>query len=154
ASKTTPASGSSTRSFLVKDGLFGVLGLEFKDYLFLEGTIRKERASTLHPDNNTFYYPSVSSAFELNKAVSLPSFVTYSKLRAAWGIVGNPPDPYFSNVVYNADNMQGIPVLTPPSSGFGNEALRNEKKTEIEFGWENRFFQNRLGFDITYYNDK
>lgn len=154
ASKTTPTSGSASSQKLVKDGLFGIIGLDYNNYLFVEGTIRRERASTLHPDRNTFYYPGVSAAFELNNAFDLPAAISYSKLRAAYGIVGNPPPVYYSNVVYNAGNVQGIPILTPPSSGYGNNELKNEQKTNIEFGWENRFFSNKLGFDITYYNDK
>ncbi|MCU7548741.1 SusC/RagA family TonB-linked outer membrane protein [Chitinophagaceae bacterium LB-8] len=146
--------GSSSRSTLVKDGLFGILSFDYHNYLFVEGTIRRERSSTLNPDNNTFYYPGVSAAFELSNAFSLPEVITYSKLRAAWGIVGNPPPPYYSNVVYTAGNIQGVPSLTPPTSGYGNPNLKNESKHELEFGWENRLFSNRLGFDITYYNDK
>lgn len=154
ASKTTPAAGSASRGTLVKDGLFGMLSLDYHNYLFVEGTLRRERSSTLNPDNNTFYYPGVSAAFELSNAFSLPTFVSYSKLRAAWGIVGNPPDRYLSNIVYNAANIQGVPILTPPTSSYGNRDLKNEEKHEVEFGWENRFYRNRLGFDITYYNDK
>ena len=154
ASKTTPVQGNAYQGRLVKDGLFGILNLDYGNYLFVEGTLRRERASTLNPNNNTFYYPGVSAAFELNNAFRLPAFVAYSKLRAAWGIVGNPPDRYLSNIVYDATNIQGVPILTPPTSNYGNENLKNEEKHEIEFGWENRFIQNRLGFDITYYNDK
>ena len=154
ASKTTPASGNATRSTLVKDGLFGILSLDYHNYLFVEGTLRRERASTLFPGQNTFYYPGVSAAFELSNAFNLPAFVNYSKLRAAWGIVGNPPGIYNSNIVYTAGNVEGIPILYPPTSGYGNQDLKNEEKHEVEFGWENKFFKSRLGFDITYYNDK
>lgn len=154
ASKTTPASGTASKGALVKDGLFGILSLDYHNYLFVEGTLRKERASTLFIDNNTFYYPGVSAAFELSNAFKLPAFFSYSKLRSAWGIVGNPPARYISNVVYDARTIQGVPVLTPPASFYGNQKLKNEEKREIEFGWENRFLQNRLGFDITYYTDK
>jgi len=144
----------------VKDGTFGILNLEYKDFLFIEGTLRRERTSTLAPGNNTFYYPGVSAAFELSNALQLPEFVTYSKLRAAWGIVGNPPPAYKANVVYSANvspdvtNIDGIPPLVPSSSAYGNNGLKNEMKKELEFGWETRLFNNRVGFDITYYNDK
>jgi TonB-linked SusC/RagA family outer membrane protein len=151
------ASGTAKNQRLVKDGLFGILNLEYKDFLFVEGTLRRERSSSLAPDNNTFYYPGVSAAFELSNALQLPAFVTYSKLRASWGVVGNPPGAYQGNVVYYSNppsNVEGIPILYPPTSLYGNKDLRNEKKNEIEFGWENRFLNNRLGFDLTYYNDK
>ena len=154
ASKTTPPAGSATRSSLVKDGLFGILSLDYHNYLFVEGTLRRERSSTLLPGHNTFYYPGVSGAFELSNAFHLPEFISYSKLRAAWGIVGNPPQIYSSNVVYNAGNVEGIPTLFPYGSGYGNPNLKNEEKHEFETGLETRFFKGRLGFDLTYYNDK
>jgi TonB-linked SusC/RagA family outer membrane protein len=154
ASKNTPTPGTSSRRTLLKDGLFGILNLDFNNYLFVEGTIRQERTSTLFPGNNVFYYPGVSGAFELSNAFHLPAFVTYSKLRAAWGIVGNPPDIYTSNIIYNSGNVNGIPLLYPPASSYGNQNLKNEEKHEIEFGWETKLFNNRFGFDVSYYNDK
>ena len=154
ASATTPVAGNSSRQVMVKDGLFGILSFDYHNYLFLEGTLRRERSSTLNPNKNTFYYPGVSAALELSNAFHLPAAISYSKLRAAWGIVGNPPPLYQSNVVYNAGNIQGVPILTPPTGQYGNENLKNEEKHETEFGLENRFFHNRLGFDFTYYNNK
>lgn len=151
------ATGNATIRRLVKDGAFGILNVELKDFLFVEGTLRREVSSSLAPGNNTFYYPGVSAAFELSNAVKLPEFVNYSKLRASWGIVGNPPGAYVGNVVYLSNppsNVEGIPILYPQTSNFGNKDLKNEKKNEFEVGWENKFLNNRLGFDLTYYNDK
>ena len=153
ASKTTPTSGSSTRSFLVKDGLFGILGVEYNNFLFLEGTVRRERTSTLYPGKNTFVYPAVSGSFELSNAFSLPQFVSYSKLRVSWGIVGNPAPPYVANTIYNAGSINGVATLYP-GNPYGNNNLKNEQKTEMEFGWETKLFNNRLGFDVSYYNNK
>jgi TonB-linked SusC/RagA family outer membrane protein len=151
------ATGTATSRRLVKDGAFGILNFEYKDFLFVEGTLRREVSSSLAPGNNTFYYPGVSGAFELSNAFTLPEVVNYSKLRASWGIVGNPPGPYVGNVVYYSNppsNVEGIPILYPATSNFGNKDLRNEKKQEFEVGWENKLFNNRFGFDLTYYNNK
>ncbi|OQP61460.1 SusC/RagA family TonB-linked outer membrane protein [Niastella vici] len=151
------ATGTARTQALVKDGAFGILNLEYKDFLFIEGTLRREVSSSLAPGNNTFYYPGVSAAFELSRALQMPEFVNYSKLRASYGVVGNPPDAYVGNVLYNSNppgNIEGIPILYPQTSNFGNKELRNEKKQEFEVGLENKFLNNRLGFDLTYYNDK
>ncbi|HEX7845706.1 MAG TPA: SusC/RagA family TonB-linked outer membrane protein, partial [Chitinophagaceae bacterium] len=148
-----PVTGGSSRVHQTKDGLFGILGFEFNDYLFVEGTLRRERTSTLFPGKNIFYYPAVSAAFELSRAMKLPAFVDYSKLRASYGETGNPPDPYFANVVYNAGSINGVPVLYPRTS-YGNNDLKNERKKEIEIGWETRLLKDRLGFDVSYYSGK
>ncbi len=155
ASKNPPTwnSTTSTRSFLVKDGLFGILDLSFHDYLFIEATGRQERSSTLYPGNNTFFYPGLSGSFELSNAFQLPAWITYSKLRASWAIVGNPGVPYQANIVYNAYSINGVASLTPPNP-YGNEGLKNEKKHETEFGWETKFFNDRFGFDVSYYHNK
>jgi iron complex outermembrane receptor protein len=154
ASKSTDRTGATSRSYLVKDGLFGILDLNYHDYLYASATIRRERSSTLYPGNNTFYYPGVSGAFELSNAFHLPAVISYSKIRAAWGIVGNPPNLYTANVVYNAGNINGVPTFTPQTGTFGNNNLKNEEKHEIEFGLETRLLNNRLGFDVSYYNNK
>ncbi|TDS15780.1 SusC/RagA family TonB-linked outer membrane protein [Sphingobacterium paludis] len=152
------ASNSATRGYarrrnLVKDGLFGVAGLEFNNYLFIEGSIRQERTSTLATGNNVFYYPSISSALELSNLFKMPTFVSYSKLRASFGVVGNPPDPYTANVVYDARSVSGTPTLVLPNT-YGNDNLQNETKREFEVGLENTFLNNRLGLDLTYYNNQ
>ncbi|MGN0004009.1 MAG: SusC/RagA family TonB-linked outer membrane protein [Sphingobacterium composti] len=145
--------GYSRRENLLKDGLFGVIGFDINNYLFLEGSLRQERTSTLAPGNNVFYYPSVSAAFELSNAFNLPEFVNYSKLRSSFGIVGNPPGIYIANRVYNAKSVAGTPSLVIPGT-YGNDNLKNETKREFEIGFENKLFANKVGLDITYYNNK
>jgi len=154
ASKTTPASGGTSVQSLVKDGLFGIVNLDYNNFLFLEGTLRRERSSTLAPGNNTFFYPGISSSFELSNAFKLPAAISYSKLRGSWGVVGNPPNRYVSNIVYNSGSVEGVPTLTPYTSSYGNKNLKNEMKYEFEVGLENRLFKNRAGFDVTYYNNR
>lgn len=157
ASINTPNSGSS-RSSLVKDAIVGTLNLSYKDYLYVEGTIRQDRTSTMNPNNNTFVYPSVNASLILSDAFKLPTFISYSKLRGSWGIVGNYPDIYGANIAYNQNTLGvqavgGQPVLyTSIPSSFGNDKIRPEQKHEFEFGLETRFFNNRLTLDVSYYN--
>lgn len=157
ASVNTPSSGSS-RSTLVKDAFFGTLNFDYSGFLFLEGTVRRDRTSTMNPDNNAFVYPSVNSSFLFSEAFELPSWIDYGKLRASWGIVGNYPDIYRANIAYNQGTMGiqavgGNPVLytTIPTS-LGNDGIRPEEKHEFEFGVEMNFMKNRLGLDVSYFN--
>jgi hypothetical protein len=115
----------------------------------------------MHPDNNVLYYPSVNSSLILNEAFELPEFFNYAKLRGSWGIVGNYPDIYKSALSYIQQTMGvqtqgGASVIynTVPTSGFGNENIKPERKQEIEFGLETRMLNGRLGLDITYYNGR
>jgi TonB-linked SusC/RagA family outer membrane protein len=157
ASVNTPTSGSS-RYNLVEDAFLGTINGNYKNFWFLEGTVRRERTSTLNPGTNSFVYPSVNSSLILSDAVKLPSIISYAKIRASWGIVGSYTDPYSANVAYNQNTLGiqavgGKPVLyTTIPANFGNDKLRPEEKHEIEFGVEAKFFNNRLGLEASYYN--
>lgn len=157
ASVNTPNSGSS-RETLVKDAFIGTINGSFKEFLFLEGTVRRDRTSTMHPSNNTFVYPSVNSSFVFSEAFELPRLLSFGKVRASWGIVGNYPDRYLANIAYDQNTLGvqavgGKPVLYTTLPGtFGNDNIKPEQKHEIEFGLETRLFDNRVGFDFTYYN--
>ncbi|KUJ59243.1 SusC/RagA family TonB-linked outer membrane protein [Flavobacteriaceae bacterium CRH] len=150
---------SARKTDLLKDAVFGTLSASYKNYLFIEGTIRNDRVSTMHPDDNSFTYPSVNTSFVLSDAVQLPEFISYAKMRGSWGIVGNYPEMYESNVAYTQSTLgnQGTtgPVLiTVSQDKYGNEGIRPEMKNEFEVGFETKFFNRRLGIDFSYYNAK
>lgn len=155
-----PTTSSGTQIFQSKDAFLGTLNLNYKSYLFVEGTVRRDRTSTMYPTNNAFVYPSVNSGFVFSDAFHLPSFISYGKLRASWGIVGSYPIPYQANIAYNPGNLGiqnpngGVVLTTTTQSPFGNDAIRPEKKHEYEFGLETKFFRNRLNLDLTYYNSR
>ena len=157
AASVGTANSGSNRFALVKDAIIGSLNANFKSFLFLEGTIRKDRTSTMHPDRNSFVYPSVNSSFVFTEAFTLPSFFSFGKVRASWGVVGNYPDRYLANIAYDQNTLgnqggsQSVLYTTIPGN-FGNDAIRPEEKHEIEFGVEARFFNDRLGLDASYYN--
>ncbi|MFV0564265.1 MAG: SusC/RagA family TonB-linked outer membrane protein [Flavobacteriaceae bacterium] len=150
---------NASKSYLLKDALLATANFDYKGFLFLEGTIRRDRTSTMNPDNNSFTYPSVNSSFVFSEAFDLPEFITYGKLRGSYGIVGNYPDVYAANIAYTQTSLgtQGIssPIYTTVSTGqFGNDYVKPEEKHEYEFGLEMKFLQGKLGFDFSYYNAK
>ncbi|WP_281635530.1 SusC/RagA family TonB-linked outer membrane protein [Flavobacterium marginilacus] len=156
SSYNTPSSTSS-RYKVLKDAIFGTVSGSYKNYLFLEGTIRKDRTSTMNPNNNAFTYPSVNSSFVLSDAVTLPDVISYAKLRASWGIVGNYPEMYRANVAYNQNTLgtqdtKSSILYTESMNNYGNDLIKPEMKNEYEFGFETKFFDRRLGLDLSYYN--
>jgi iron complex outermembrane receptor protein len=157
ASVNTPNS-SSRRQSITKDAFLGTVNVSYKGWLFVEGTVRRDRTSTMNPNNNAFVYPSINSSFIISQAFKMPEFIDYLKVRGSWGIVGNYPDPYLANVAYNQNTLgsQGAnPVLyTNIPMSYGNDLIRPEQKNEFEFGLDSRLFDNRLGIDLSYYNAK
>jgi iron complex outermembrane recepter protein len=157
ASVNTPGGGNS-RERWVRDAWVGTANFNYKDIVYVEGTLRQDRTSTLAPGNNTFVYPSVNSSFIFSDLVRLPAAITFAKLRASYGIVGNYPGIYLANNAYNQGNLSiqqtgGNSVLfTNISSSYGNDQIRPEQKREFEFGLDTRLFRDRLRIDVAYYN--
>lgn len=152
-------STTSSRQELTKYGYFGILNFNYKNFLFLEGTARQEASSTLPSENNTYFYPSVNGGFVFSDAFksSMPSFLSFGKLRASYGVVGNPAPAYQSNILYTLQSLQTPNGSVPQStlaSAYGNSTLKPEKKYEKEFGIETRMFNNRFGFDFTFYDNR
>jgi TonB-linked SusC/RagA family outer membrane protein len=158
ASQNT-ANASSSQSYFITDAVFGQANISYKNYLFGEFTLRRDRTSTMNPDNNTFTYPSVNTGLIFSDAFQLPDFISFGKLRFSWGIVGNYPDRYLANPAYSLGNLgnQGngsVLITTIRNEPYGNSVIKPEEKHEYEFGLDLRFFQNRLNFDVSYYNAK
>lgn len=150
--------GSRERIRFVRDAVMGTVNFDYKNLVFLEGTVRRDRTSTLAPGNNAFVYPSVNASFVFTDAFQLPTFFSYGKLRGSWGTVGNYPEIYRANVAYsqgsyNVQEKGGNSVLwTNIPNDYGNDRIKPEMKSEVEFGLETKLFNNRVGFDLTYYN--
>ena len=151
-------SGRSERNFLVKDAFIGTVNANYKGFLFLEATGRRDRTSTMHPSNNSFFYPSVNTSFVFSEAFDLPNFLSAGKIRGSWGIVGNYPERYGANIAYEQNTLGiqavgGQPVLyTRLPGSFGNDNIKPEQKYEFEVGFDVRFLENRIGLDVAYYN--
>ncbi|MCC6290242.1 MAG: SusC/RagA family TonB-linked outer membrane protein, partial [Chitinophagaceae bacterium] len=150
---------SNYNKSLLRDAYIGTINLGYKNYLFAEGTLRRDRTSTMHPDNNSFVYPSANASLVISEAFKLPEVFNYAKLRASWGIVGNYPSQYLANVAYTQSNLGvqrdgGFPILYTSTAvdPYGNDKIRPEQKHEFEFGLETELLNRHLQFDISYYN--
>ncbi|MGY0036820.1 hypothetical protein [Pedobacter sp. NJ-S-72] len=68
---------------------FGSLNIGYKDYAFLEATLRNDHDSRLPAANRSFFYPSVKGSFIFTQAIDAlkdNKIISFGKLRAA-GIV-------------------------------------------------------------------
>lgn len=145
------ASSTLQRMELLKTGYMGTLSMGWDNYLFLELTGRQERSSTLK--DQSFFYPSANLSFLFTDAFHMPAWWNYGKLRLSYGIVGNAPDTYAANIVYEQGSDNGFTWNYVPSS-WGNSGIRPEKKYEYEIGFESKFLNNRLAIDVSYYNNR
>ena len=144
-------------------GVYGVASLGFEDWLYLSVSARNDWSSTLPLENNTFFYPSVALSAVLTETLDLdPDVFSFLKLRAGYALAGNDPDPYLIKPVFVAGTATaGFAQIRFPIAGqngfltgnrLGNPNLQAELTKELEFGFDVRFFQNRLGLDFSWYN--
>lgn len=145
------------------NSLYGSAEVSFKDYLFLNGTVRNDWFSTLSPANRSILYPSITASFVFSQAfaTSLPTWINFGKIRAAYAEVGSDTDvsPYANNLFYGINPQQfpspsGVaqPLGSISGSTVPNANLRPMRVSEKEFGLELKLFNNIVGLDITYYD--
>jgi TonB-linked SusC/RagA family outer membrane protein len=154
-----------TRRRLV--GLYADLNLTYKNMVFLEATARNDWSSTLPPENNSFFYPSISASFlftELLKETSISNILDYGKIRSSFAQVGSDTDPYQLQTTFSRAQIAGGFGSTNFSFGnvgalmwnntIGNPNLKPEKTQSFEVGTELGMFKNRLSVDFSYYRNK
>lgn len=131
----------------------GSVGVGYLDTYFLEGTIRRDRSSTLPKENNTFYYPSISTSVLLSNVIDA-NWLSFAKLRANYAEVGNDTDPYRVFNTYQISAPFGSAGWASNNSQLANLALDPERMKSYEVGIEANFFDRRVGFDVSYYNSQ
>lgn len=135
-------------------GVFAGATFTWKDMVTLDGTIRRDKASTLPTDNNTFYYPSVSLGWTFSKLLPTATWLTYGKLRGNYAEVGSGGTAYNVNDVYAVIPPFGSNPQSSVTGTKNNPVLKPERTRSSEVGVEVAFLKNRVGLDATYYNAK
>ena len=151
ANSMTQAAAYNYRREKSINSLFGDVTLGWKNMLYLEGTLRGDKSSTLPKDNNTYVYPSITGSWVFSEMLKA-DWLSFGKVRIGFAKVGNDTDPY---QLYNTfSQYTNIDSTTPgyrlPNT-MQNPDLKPESTTSWEFGLEMNFLNNRLGFDLTYY---
>lgn len=134
--------------------LYGSASFNYRGFLNLDFTGRNDWSSTLPEDNNSYFYPSVSAAFVFTDALGIESdWLSSGKIRASWTQVGNDTEPYQLGAVLNAQQAWGTIPLYGIADTLPNPELVPEQTTAWEVGTDLGFFNERLGFVLTYYDN-
>lgn len=142
----------------VNSGFYSI-DLSYKGYLNLTATGRYDDYSTLYSISNPskktgLFTPSVAASFLFSEVLNSDK-LNYGKFRMSYAQTsGEITDPYQTSLYYSLDNsFNGKPMGTFNTTS-PNSFLNPFTVTEVEIGTELKFFQNRLGFDIAWYNRK
>ncbi|MBA4744420.1 MAG: SusC/RagA family TonB-linked outer membrane protein [Muricauda sp.] len=128
---------------------YGILGVSLYNQLFVNFSGALEASSTI---KGSFFYPSVDMAWQFSDLMD-SDFLSFGKLRAAWGKVGIQPAPYkFETLATTGFSTFGGSFMV--DSEKGNPNLKPEIKTEWEIGSDLRFFKDRVGLGVTYYRNE
>jgi TonB-linked SusC/RagA family outer membrane protein len=133
---------------LFVDATFG-----YKNFAFLNASVRNDHSSTLPKDNNSYFYPAFTGSFLFTEAFDINrDILNYGKIRLGWGKVGSDASPYYQNGTYlQDDSFDGRAIMLLPTTTY-DPKLKPEFTSEFEVGAELKFLNNRIGIDFAWYN--
>ena len=139
-------------------GLFIEEAVALRDRLFLTGALRTDQNSAFGTNFQRVIYPKASVSWLLSDEDFFPKFGALNslRLRGAYGVSGVQPGSndairYFDAATANVKTIDQPGIIY---AAIGNTDLRPERTTEIETGFEAKFFGNRASLDATYYSKR
>lgn len=131
---------------------FGEFGINWKNLVYLTYSHRFEQASTLPERNRNYNYPGGGISVivsDLIPGIKSNAF-NYFKIRGSAAGTARLNSPYSTQSVFANSNSSGGGY----SYGFfnNNPDLGPERQTTYEVGSEMRFLNNKINFEIAYYN--
>ncbi len=132
------------------NGYFGRASFGYDNMLYLDLAGRYDISSTLPADNNAYFYPSASLSFVFSELMN-SSAIEFGKFRINYAEVGaSAPALAVANTYVQNPGFGSVALASAPSTQ-NNAALLPENTASLEAGLEMKFFENRLGFDLSIY---
>ncbi|QLE00301.1 TonB-dependent receptor [Galbibacter sp. BG1] len=143
-------------------GFFARANYSYKNKILLEVNARYDGSSRLSSDKKWGYFPSFSAGYVITEEKfmeSLKPTLSFFKFRGSYGSIGNQ-NTYLSNIYrlmspdssgWLIDEENQVSVSTPgpiPSS------LTWETVTTLDFGFDAKFFNDKLGIIFDWYQRK
>jgi TonB-linked SusC/RagA family outer membrane protein len=139
-------------------GFFIEEAVALRDRLFLTGALRTDQNSAFGTNFQRVIYPKASLSWLLSEEDFFPKLRVMNslRLRAAYGVSGVQPGSndairYFDPATASVKSLDQPGIVY---SAIGNPDLKPERTTEIETGFESKFFDNRASLDVTYYSKR
>jgi len=144
-------------------GVYGTANVGIKNMLFLNVSARNDWSSTLPASNRSYFYPSFDGSFLFTSLLENKDILSYGKIRASVARTGKDADPYqIYNVLVQTAHTDGYRTLNYPLAGgingfsvsnlIGNPLLKPEIATNVEYGLDLKFFNDRINLSATLYN--
>ncbi|NDD18810.1 MAG: SusC/RagA family TonB-linked outer membrane protein [Flavobacteriia bacterium] len=150
-SVNTPNAPGETAYQIGVNGLFAAASLGYKNFLYVDLTGRQDVSSTLPAANNTFFYPSATMSLVFSELIDVDA-ISFGKVRLNYAEVGADAPAQALADAYNMGTAFGSTSLASAPSTSNNAGLLPESTVSTEAGLEMMFFNNRVGFDVSVYD--
>ena len=143
----------NSRNQFTRRSLFVRADIGFRNYLFIEGSYRRDYTST-EPAGNYIDSKSGGLSFVFSDLIrkSVP-WISYGKIRGSIGQLLNTLGVYQLNSVYGIGTQQwNGNIFTSVPNNLVDPQLQGAVNVEKEIGLEMRFLKNRVGFNVTYWD--
>jgi TonB-linked SusC/RagA family outer membrane protein len=146
------------------ESYFGQATLDLWQQLYLTVAARNDGSSTFSENHRRNWFPKGSIAWDFSRFAPNQEWVTYGKLRAAYGETGQEPLPYLTSQVFSTAVLSGIAQgtgLTPTQAGLGGLAsslvkpatdLKPERTSELESGFDLGLWRDMADLSFTFYD--
>jgi TonB-linked SusC/RagA family outer membrane protein len=130
-----------------KQSLYAGADISYKNFLVLSAAGRNDWSSTLPPDNWSYPFGSIGVTAIVSDMVTMPSAISFFKLRASIARTGIDPIPYITKEYFSVNPGGSISKSTVKPV----DTLKPELTTSREIGFDLNLLQNRIGIEFTYY---
>ena len=156
---TNPKAPESAWNRWAMNSYFLRFAYTLKDRYSATVTARVDGSSKFGKNNKYAFFPSAGLAWNISQEDFLKDNPTISmlKLHTSYGLTGNSEiDPYKSlgKVKAETDLLDGKRAPWSYIETMANPDLKWEKTAQFDIGVNFGLFQNRLSFDVAYYNKK
>lgn len=138
-------------SELKVNGIFAKAGFVYDRWAVLDLSVRRDQASSLPTANNSYLYPAASLGLIFSEFLGKSEVISFGKIRLNYAEVGNTAPPLSVLDAYNLNTGFGSTSLASLPTTKNNPDLKPERTQSLEGGLEMRFFKDKVGFDVTYY---
>jgi TonB-dependent starch-binding outer membrane protein SusC len=138
------------------NSFFGRVNYNYKNKLYLQGSLRVDGSSKFGDNNKYGFFPSAALGYVITQEDFMENikFVNFLKFRVSYGLVGNSNipagrmyDDFGRGGLYNGN---GTTYYNAP----GNPDLRWEVGTNFDLGFEYVVLDNRVSGDLSFYRRK
>lgn len=141
---------------------FGRVLYSYADRYLLQANVRRDGSSRFHKDHRWGTFPSFSAGWVISEEKFMKNanldFLSFLKVRASWGALGNERIgnyPYQSTIAFNDalfyQNGEVLSYMTAAQQKYAIKDISWETTESFDFGLDASFLNNRLRLTADYY---